>query len=295
MAKLAVFPKCYIDIIVEGRMTLYQWIAMASSLPADGLELYDKFLSNYDPGYLSELRKEINQRNLEIPMMCYSPDFTDPDKAKRRREIVKQQEIIKVTAELGGKYCRILSGQKRPRISTDEGIKWVVEAIQRSLETAKKNKIVLVMENHYKDGFWEYPEFAQKGEVFMAIINQIDSPFFGVQYDPSNAIVAGEDPLEVLEAVKHRVRTMHASDRYLAPGVTLDELKQSDGTIGYSPKLCHGVIGKGLNNYNKIFKVLKEINFDGWISIEDGMNGMAEMEESALFLKRKMNEFGLTL
>ena len=293
MAKLAAFPKCYIEDIVKGRMTLYEWIEMASSLPVDGIELYDKFLRSYDSGYLSELRKEVNRRNLETPMMCYSPDFTDSDKAGREREIVEQQEIIRVTAELGGKYCRILSGQKRPGVSLEEGIKWVVEAIQRSLETAKNNNIVLVMENHYKDGSWKYPEFAQKSEIFLAIINQIDSPFFGVQYDPSNATMAGEDPLEVLAAVKHRVKTMHASDRYLIAGSTLDELRQSDGTIGYSSKLCHGVIGQGLNNYNEIFRVLKEINFDGWISIEDGMSGIGEIEESAFFLRQKMSEFGL--
>ena len=53
--------------------------------------------------------------------------------------------------------------------------------------------------------------------------------------DPTCAFepeVGGFDPVAFLEKVKTRVVTMHASDRYLVPGATLDELRQSDGSIG---------------------------------------------------------------
>ena len=86
---------------------------------------------------------------------------------------------------------------------------------------------------------------------------------FGVQYDPSNAIVAGDDPIALLRAVADRVVSMHASDRYLAEGATLDELRQTDGTLGYSPDLRHGVTGKGLNDYDAIFRILAEHRLSG--------------------------------
>ena len=55
------------------------------------------------------------------------------------------------------------------------------------------------LENHYKDGFWKYPEFAQKMDVFLELLAAIpDRDHFGVQYDPSNAIVAGDDPIALL-------------------------------------------------------------------------------------------------
>src|SRR4029078_11596417 len=108
------------------------------------------------------------------------------------------------------------------------------------------------MENHYKDGTWKYPEFAQPEDIFLEIIGQIDSPLFGVQYDPSNAVVGGFDPVRFLETVKHRVVTMHASDRYLVPGATLDELRQADGTLGYSQQVQQGETRNGLNAYGVI-------------------------------------------
>ena len=143
------------------------------------------------------------------------------------------------------------------------------------------------MENHYKDGNWQYPEFAQPEDIFLEIVGRIDSPYFGVQYDPSNAVVGGFDPVLFLEKIKTRVVTMHASDRYLAPGATLDELRQSDGSIGYSDKLRHGETGKGLNDYDAIFRILSSVGFSGWISVEDGMNGLDELRRSVAFLKQK--------
>ena len=82
---------------------------------------------------------------------------------------------------------------------------------------------------------------------------------------------------------------MHASDRYLISG-TLDDLKAQDGSLGYARNLRHGVIGKGLNDYDAIFSTLRAAGFDGWISIEDGENGMDELRESVLFLRAKMAE-----
>ena len=118
-----------------------------------------------------------------------------------------------------------------------------------------------------------------------------DREFFGVQYDPSNALVAGDNPLDWLAAVQDRVVSMHASDRWLSDGATLDELRQSDGTLGYSPKLQHGVVGKGLNDFPAIFTLLAKNNYSGWISIEDGMNGMEEMVESLAYLHRMVDRY----
>lgn len=290
MPKLSVFPKCYMDeLCVTKTMTLFDWIELAATLGVDGVEMYPGFFERFEPEYLERVKTQLAKHRLEAPMMCASPDFTTPDAQFRCAQIERQKQMIDVTAQLGGKFCRVLSGQRRPEVSRAEGERWTVESITSLLEHATSRKIVLNMENHYKDGYWQYPEFAQDIEIFIEIIDQIDSPWFGVNYDPSNAIIAGQDPLEVLAAVKRRVVSMHASDRYLASG-TLQDLKRQDGTAGYAQNLKHGVIGRGLNNYDEIFSVLKAEGFDGWISIEDGVNGMDELRESVRFLRTKIAE-----
>ena len=235
-----------------------------------------------------EFRKMVQDTGKVIPMMCCSPDFTHPDRAFRENEIRKQKHWIDMTYILGGSYCRVLSGQKRPALSIEEGVKLASESIQECLPYAQERGITLILENHYKDDFWEYPEFAQKMEVFSLLVNKIHHPNFGVNYDPSNTFLAGEDPLELLYKVSERVVTMHASDRYLKYGTIEDLRNEEGGALGYAKRLSHGEIGQGMNDYDAIFTELKRVGFDSWISIEDGVDGMDQLERSVAFLKKKI-------
>jgi len=287
--RLAVFPKCFLDdLCVKRTMTVHEWIDLAATLPVEGLEFYTGFLPE-DRGELERIREALHRRKLAMPMLCCSPDFTSPDEGERRFWVEQEKKWIDTVAFFNGEICRVLSGQRRPDVGRRQGVAWVVQCINACLEHAERRGVVLAIENHYKDNYWSYPEFAQKLDVFLEIVDQIPSPWFGVNYDPSNAILSGDGSIAVLNAVKERVVSMHASDRYLKSG-SLEALRQADGTLGYSPDLVHGVIGKGLNDYDTIFKTLNSVGFKGWISIEDGLNGMDELRESADFLLKKVNQ-----
>ena len=292
MPKLAAFPKAYIKALCkDGSMRLSEWIEMACTLDIDGLEWYAGFLEMQDEKNWKVFRREVEDKGKQIPMLCCSPDFTHPDKNFRENEIFKQKKWIDMIYELGGSYCRVLSGQRRPELSVDEGIGFAVQCIEACLPYAAQKNITLILENHYKDDFWEYPEFAQKMNVFCELVEQIHQPNFGVNYDPSNAYLAGEDPIELLKRVSARVVTMHASDRYLTEGTIEDLRKEESGVAGYAKRLSHGEIGKGLNDYDAIFTELKKAGFDGWISIEDGVDGFAQLERSVFFLRSKIKKY----
>ena len=292
MPKLAVFPKAFMQALCkDGTMRVSEWIELASKLNIEGLEWYAGFLEMQDENNWPLFRKQVEDHGKVIPMMCCSPDFTHPDKSFREKEIEKQKRWIDMTFILGGSYCRVLSGQRRPELTLDEGIKIAADCIYDCLPYAEERDITLVLENHYKDDFWLYPEFAQKMDVFCKLVDRIHHPFFGVNYDPSNTYLAGEDPIELLVRVSHRVVTMHASDRFLKEGTLADLAKEEGGVSGYAKRLSHGEIGKGLNNYDAIFSELKRVGYDGWISIEDGVDGMAQLERSVAFLNKKIPQY----
>ena len=253
-------------------MKLEEWIQLACDLEIDGLEWYAGFLEMQDRNNWQRFRQLVEERGKVIPMMCCS----------------RQREWIEMTHSLGGSYCRVLSGQRRPELSVEEGISLAAECIEACLPYAAECGITLILENHYKDDFWHYPEFAQKMEVFCALVDRIRHPNFGVNYDPSNAYLAGEDPLDLLYRVSGRVVTMHASDRYLLEGTLEDLRREENDALGYAKRLSHGEIGKGLNDYDAIFSELKRVGFDGWISIEDGVEGMEQLRRSVAFLRDKM-------
>jgi sugar phosphate isomerase/epimerase len=290
--RISVFPKCYFDELVRGERSYVGWIHDAATLGGEGVEHYDEFFASYnepDVGAVMDAMRETGQIS---SMLCFSPNFTHPDSDERLRQVERQKKAIDLSVRIGARYCRTLSGQKYPDLSITEGVARAAECIKRSIDYAVKRDVILCLENHYKVGDWLYAEFAQQEEPFLALLEAVgESSHFGVQYDPSNAVVGGFDPIAFLEKIKHRVVTMHASDRYLVPGTTLDEIRLADGTVGYPDKLRHGETGKGANDYDAIFRILNGVNFTGWISVEDGMNGLDELARSVRFLKEKRSQY----
>ena len=74
-----------------------------------------------------------------MPMLCCSPDFTNPNPDMRRRAVEREAELIRVTRRLGGPraVCRVLSGQRYPDVELEEGLEWVVSCIDELLPVAR--------------------------------------------------------------------------------------------------------------------------------------------------------------
>jgi sugar lactone lactonase YvrE len=59
-----------------------------------------------------------------------------------------------MTVILGSSYCRVLSGQRRPELSIDEGIKLAANCIYECPPYAAERNITLIIENHYETLTW---------------------------------------------------------------------------------------------------------------------------------------------
>jgi sugar phosphate isomerase/epimerase len=301
--RLAAFPKGFFHQLIERHdLTIEDFIRRAPSLGVAGVELYPRFLPGTSDLDVARLRHVAEVAEIELPMMCSSPDFTNPAPGAWNRAVVGMREMVDVMVELNpsGQWrsVRVLSGQDWPGVTESDGLAQAVAGIKAVLGYAEPKGVWVVLENHYKDGLWTYPEFARSSSRFLHILSKIESPLFGVNFDPSNAIMAGEDPLELLDLVLPRVRSMGASDRSLRPGYNINDLEAHTGT-GYPEALTHGVVGEGLNDYLAIFSRLSTAGFRGWISIEDGAaggeQGYADIASSARFLRALMAKYWPTL
>ena len=122
--KISAFPKCYLDTIAgERSMTVFDWIEMAKSLPAEGLEMYEGFFTSLDDDYILSVRDAIAEAGFAMPMLCCSPNFTHPERDERQRAVEREARMIRVTRLLGGEgaVCRVLSGQRYPDVSREQG------------------------------------------------------------------------------------------------------------------------------------------------------------------------------
>lgn len=297
--RLAAFPKGFFhQLIARDAMTIEDFVRRSPSMGLEGVELYPGFLPATDDLAITRLRAVAEGAGTDLPMMCSSPDFVNPSSGAWERTVAKMREVVDIMVELAPqsewRSVRVLSGQAWPGVPEDEGLARAVEGIRAVVDYAAQKGVWVVMENHYKDGLWTYPEFAQSSARFLSIVSQIDSPWFGVNFDPSNALVAGEDPLDLLERVLGRVRTMGASDRSLRPGYGVADLQAHRG-LGYPEALQHGVIGQGMNDYVTILDRLSSVGFRGWISIEDGESGgeqgFEDIAASARYLQQLIGRY----
>src|SRR5688572_10364403 len=125
MPKLAVFPKAWLDdLCITGRMSLREWVDLGASLGVDGLEFYSGFIDLKPPGAAAAYRRMASDLALSIRMFCCSPDFTHPDPGFRRQQVDAEWRWIDTTSELGASYCRVLSGQRRPDVNRDDGLRY---------------------------------------------------------------------------------------------------------------------------------------------------------------------------
>jgi sugar phosphate isomerase/epimerase len=119
--KLAAFPKCYMDeLCVHRTMTLNDWIEIGATLGVQGLEFYSGFLEDNE-AFFRQTKASLAKHGLQMPMLCCSPDFTEPNPDLLEEQIARERRMIEITAFFGGHFCRVLSGQRRPGVSIETG------------------------------------------------------------------------------------------------------------------------------------------------------------------------------
>ena len=230
----------------DGTMTIRQWIELGghaatsmawSSTPA--------FSNLQQPAAWAESRRIAADHGLD-----------DPDALLLARLHASRSRVSPAAdrpAEKAGSTCAPSSAASTaacsaasagPKSRATTALRYAAESIEACLPHAAACGVTLILENHYKDNYWQYPEFAQKMDVFCDLVDASTRRTSASTTIPATRFLAGEDPLELLRRVKHRVVTMHASDRYLAEG-TLEDLRREEDSVGYAKRLRHGVIGRG--------------------------------------------------
>jgi sugar phosphate isomerase/epimerase len=251
-------------IVLDQTLSLVDWLEIASGLPLDGTEIHWRMLPTAS-GDIDRLRAALRARCLRVSQVTCAPDFTHPDATVRTAEIGRTRKDIEVAAALGATCVRITAGQAHPQTSRVDGMRWVIDAVRPLLDHAARHQVLLAFENHYKDYFWDHPDFAQRAETFLEIVHTLGPHGLRVNYDTSNQVMIGEDPLAVLAEIQDLVVHVHCSDR-VGPGTYL-----------------HAPAGEGVVDFPAIFRQLQTSGYEGWLSAEyngpEGLDGLTRALE----------------
>jgi sugar phosphate isomerase/epimerase len=267
--RLAWLPVRHIHAILEGRMSLFDWLERVPSFGIHAVELYHGFLTEQN---LLRVRQTLQSLGLQVSQITCAPDFTNPDATVRKRELELMRQRVDWAAMLGADAVRVTAGMEHAELSETDGMHYAFENMVKLAEYAVPLGVYPCYENHYKDRCWTREDFSFMPERFLHLFEQLEPTPVRINFDFANPLMAGADPVALLQRVVHKVHHVHAGDRQ--PG-----------------EYQHCVLGEGKVPFRALLPILHAHGYSGYLSIEDGQpEGDEGFRRSLAFLQGLVNE-----
>lgn len=250
-------------------------IEEASRLGVYGVDILHRQMESEDPEYIKALKYHALIHGVHLNCLSTHQDFVNPDPAERQKSIDDTIRFIKLAHSLGIPCIRISAGRWNTSNSfaelmdqrgieppiegytEDEAYEWCIDSISKIAPVAEEYGVMLGLENHWG--------MTHNAEGVLRIMNAVDSPWLKVLMDTGNFL---EDTYEQLEMLAPHTVFIQAKTYY-------------GGGRFYTLDL----------DYDRIAKILRDVDYRGYISIEFEGHAPSEdaVAESIVMLR---NAFG---
>ena len=222
------------------------------------------------PRRRAELRRSAESRGVQVlglHWLVVKPPglyITHPDPAVRRRTADYVVQLVDLCADLGGPVMVIGSPKQRshlPGVTRDQALAYAAEVFRPALDPAARRGVTLAFEPL---GPAE-TDFLNTVAESMQLLRQLDHPAFRLNLD---------------------VKAMSAEPRPIP-----DVIRSAAGYVAHVQVNDPNLLGPGMGDvkYEPILAALRDIGYDGWLSVEafDFKAGAERIaRESIDYLKR---------
>lgn len=160
------------------RMTLFDFIDLASTLPLDAVELTSYYFAEETDAYLDKLKAHAAAKKLGISGVPVGNDFCQRDDAKRKADVERVKTWVRHAARLGAPTVRIFAGNQPKGDTLEQTQRRVVAAVEECCAVAERLGVMLALENH--GGITATPE------QLLALVRPVRSLALGVNIDTGN-------------------------------------------------------------------------------------------------------------
>lgn len=227
-------------------------IDKAAELDLDGVEILHRQMASEEKNYLQNLKRRAFIQGLDLYALSIHQGFVFPNAGERNKNVDHTIHCIELAYDLGIPAIRLNSGRwgtiksfdelmrhggnepVLPGYTEDDAFDWIIESIEKCLPFAEKNGVILGLENHW--GLTNSPRGVDR------IVSAIDSDWLMVTMDCGNFL---DEPYEKLEQISSQAVLVHAKTYY-------------GGGEWYTLEL----------DYVRIADILKDVGFNGYISLE---------------------------
>lgn len=217
-------------------MTLNDFLTWAVDAGLDAVELTSYYFPrDVKADALHRIKARAFLLGLDVSGTAVGNNFCLPPGDKRKEQLDHVKTWVDNAVLMGAPCIRIFGGNPPKGASTAQGIKWVAETTSEACQYAGDHGIFLAMENH--------GGVTSDAASLLAIAAEVDSPWFGLNFDSGNFRTA--DPYaDLVQAAPYAINA---------------HIKVSIHPKGGPVQPC---------DYKRVLAILKEAGYRGYIALE---------------------------
>lgn len=232
----------------EKKMSMEDFLKRAKELDVDGVSLESCFFKTLDDSYMGELKAQLDEYGFDRVFAWGHPDGLE--RGKNPEAFAEMKSCIPKAKLLGADVMRVTGSSLMFR---HEPHGPQIEALSRQFKEAIKIAedvgVKLAVENHI-----DYT-----ADEIMQLLENVDSPNFGVNFDTGNFLRLLDDPIRGMEILAPHVLAVHLKDLQ----VNVKEARPTDWFF------FAGVpVGQGLIDNQVLANILNKQDFKGFLAVE---------------------------
>jgi sugar phosphate isomerase/epimerase len=222
--------------------------------------------ASFDPASISQAQIEnvgttLQRTEMHVSAFQMTLNHIAPDLAERADHNASFVKAIELAGKLGVPYIGTASG-KDPSKSFPKQVDEIVRLYnEKYFPVCERNRVRILWEP------WpEGPNLATSPVGFEALFRGFgDSPYVGLQYDPSHLVRQFMDPIQTARDFVHKIYDVHLKDtEILWPVLRAGGITPVDKASWWR----YRIPGLGSINWAQFFSVLQDAGYSGAMSVE---------------------------
>jgi sugar phosphate isomerase/epimerase len=241
-----------------GDLDIPGFVREAKRAGAEGVELLDFFYKNAE-AERPLIKAALEETGLPVAIFSVAQNFAKAEPAQRIAELEKIKFGVDEALFYGAGVVRVFAGDVAEGITYDDARHWIIEGLSFASEYAHARGIDLALENH--------GTLAGKGDQVAELIDDVraraGNDALGANPDTGNFLLIDPPSHLAVAKVAPFAKMVHFKDFRYA--------QHPEEGFAYGPegkRFVGTALGEGEVDLGACIAALKNVGFDGWLSLE---------------------------
>ena len=231
----------------DKELSFEDFLTKLDALQIDGVSLESCFIPKFDQSYLNSIKAHLDASGMDRVYAWGHPDGLEGGGNEQAFDDMIRH--IEYANQIGAKVIRVVGSSLLFRFEPHAPqLEKLTRMFSEATKIAAGYDIKLAVENHI-----DY-----NSDEILQLITDVNSPYFGVNFDSGNFLRVLDDPIQAMEKLAPHVFATHIKDLRPVKGVPVNEWY----FFSCVPT------GEGLIQNEKLAQILKAHHYEGFLAVE---------------------------